>query len=213
MPLVSDLCDEIVSLNSALGLDLKGQLQPGATSDAIDSFEAELPIVFPSSLRELYQWSEGLKDDAAVGCEMFPWYGFESLKVSSEMFHVLSGAKDFPRFREADNKWRFPVFHGGGTDFYCMRCQSEVSADGVIVDDMSDADPFPAFISLEAMLLTIRDAYRLGVYYLGADGRLSCGVDTYHTSGPLEGQLKSVDIGDFKAIARKYNPGIACWTK
>lgn len=140
------------------------------------------------------------------------WYGYELLKTCYEMFHILSEADDFPRFRKT-NEWWFPVFHGGGTDFYGVTCKCEASADGVVVHNMSDAGPFPACVSLEAMLSTVRDACRFGAYYLGADGRLSCGVDTYHTSGPLEGQLKSVDIGDFKAIARKYNPGIASWTK
>lgn len=55
MTLIFDLCSAIVSLNTALGLDQRGQLLPGAPSEAIDSGESRLPFALPASLREMYR--------------------------------------------------------------------------------------------------------------------------------------------------------------
>jgi hypothetical protein len=171
---------------------------------------AKLPFKLPRSVIELYKWSEGQRPQTGVGNDFFPGYGMDALPEAIQLYTELTTETEFPRYRDGGRHW-FPVFRSGGIDTFAVTCGKKVTADGEVINDAKESEPAPAFGSLEAMLRTLLRCYEMNVYYVDKTGQLTVGLATYHTKGRLSGYLKSVDTSGFIAIAREFNPGIACW--
>lgn len=210
MPEVQDLCNKIVEQQRKLGMKTPDFLLPGMSIGAYESRVKSLPFHLPESAKEMYLWSEGLHPSRGVGTSFCPYYGFESLSVSVEMYLLLSSQQDFPRFANETHRW-FPMFHGGSTDFLGIVTAESKVGDGEVYDDMHDDSPEVAYLNLESMLRTVLAAFEQGIYYIDSYGSLNVGKHILHEDGPLQGHLMSVDLSAFKELARKYNPGVPAW--
>lgn len=217
MTQIGELCSQIVKHLTRLGLQTESNMLPGLSEKKFRELTAGLPFVFPRSVVDLYQWSEGLQPRSGIGNGFFPGYGMDSLPEMLEMYRELSTASDYPRFRSSGLQW-FPIFRSGGTDFYGVCCTNSTTDDGEVVDDDNEGEhrdcvtpPEVQFVSLEAMLRTLLRCYETGVYFVDEQGRLTVGVKTYFDDGPLKGCLKNVNLSRFKEVARQFNPDLKCW--
>lgn len=190
MAFIAQLCDDIVAELTAIGSPIATMLLPGLPEADIRKEELHLPFVFPTSLIEMYKWRNGTDSQFETGTSFFPWWTFDGLPESVERYKELAAPQD----EHWDAKW-FPIFSSSDVSTYGICCQDTPADDGEIVHFEYLTGSRVEFVSLEAMLQTILEAYKGGVIFLGSDNEID------------------VDDEAFAAIARQHNPGVKRWTE
>jgi cell wall assembly regulator SMI1 len=188
MPSVSDYCDGIVAQLTALGSCIEQLLQPGASAKRIREAEGMFSFAFPTSLVEMYKWRNGTR--LVEGSAFFPWWVFDSLEESLGRYETFKNASDEKTWKA---NW-FPVFSASDVSSIGIVCSPSRAADAEIVWFEYTLGTEVAFVSLEAMLVTISRAYQVGAIFMTDSGE--------------------IDLNDsaFAKIARKHNPGVTRWT-
>ena len=160
---IAELCNEIVSHASNLGIQTPLALCPGISKKNVASATSGLPFAIPAALVELYIWRNGTQSAAKPLVDFFPGYAFEPIHDSIQIYSQLV---EFP-------DWQYdwmPIFRSGGADFYCAKCGPTALHDTPIVNVANELPPFEEFPSLVVMLQVLVACYNKKIFYLDKTG-------------------------------------------
>jgi cell wall assembly regulator SMI1 len=120
--MISNLIDRMDKWLAANRPDYHSELQPGATNEELDAFEAKFNFSLPEDFRELYQWRNGQSGSASLEHNrMFSSLG--EIASTKEMLDGMIGTDfDSPKW------WRrgwVPFLANGGGDHLCVDLSAE----------------------------------------------------------------------------------------
>lgn len=194
-----------------IGLDVEAYMNPPAAIGEINRAASTLTFSLPSNVVDFYQWKNGVRLEGQT-CEyrMFPRFVFPSLKEAVETTKALVAAADDPEI-QWHKSW-FALATDLAGDYLAIQAGQESGNYGTIFAIQQAVDPYPAFWSFEAMLLSILECYKSGAYFLDADGfldeqsELSDPIYRAHNYGlsPLHLIPKEKLLEDIKRAKRKF---------
>ncbi len=163
-------------------------LKPGIPGEEVRSLLGSVGFTENSELLELYGWHNGTSTAgvAAVGdIQLFP--GFYLLSVEDAIVNY--------RTFVTDARWVpgwLPIFGNGGGDFYIVDLSSAVG-DPVHHFRIEESEHPIEFSSLSAMLSTLAQAFKRGIFFVDPSGYLE------------------MDDFAFGSLAAELNPDVAWW--
>jgi cell wall assembly regulator SMI1 len=171
MSAITTYLTQIMDEAHKLGVDIEGNMYPGASIEEIKKATRALPFDLPEDIVELYLWRNGVRLKGQ-SCEfrIFPRLLFQSINVSVETTRILISSSDEPLVRWRKTWYSLATDLAG--DYYALDATRDGQARGRIFAVMEATDPYPAFWSFEAMLLSVLECYRMGTYFLDESGFL-----------------------------------------
>lgn len=135
-------------------------LKPLSAAEVQQHKEA-FPFGFPQALSELYQWHNGMKDNAPF----FNEYTFYPLEDALDEYELAQEEETGLK-----KSW-FPVFGYQGS-FFAVECDVLNPQHGCIYFCEVEDEPHLWYDSLEKMLMTVRICFEQKAYFLDDDGIL-----------------------------------------
>lgn len=172
-------------------------LQPGLSDAQIDQRIQSLPFALPQSLREMYRWHNGQRDNQPF----FSHYTFFPLEEALEEY-LLARETAAESGKEWQPGW-FPVFGFQG-DFFLLDLSQSQGLSPVYLY-LSDETEVPIWYeSLEQMLKTLCVYFEQGAYYLDEDGLL---LEDFELSEQIRLRLnRNVDYYAEMEVDREFEP-------
>ncbi|PIQ28881.1 hypothetical protein COW36_09470 [bacterium (Candidatus Blackallbacteria) CG17_big_fil_post_rev_8_21_14_2_50_48_46] len=137
-------------------------LQAPLTLEQIQKLSSELPFSLPEELIELYQWHNGQSNNRPF----FGGYTFYPLEEAIEEYQLaLETSEEEGRLWKAS--W-FPVFGFQG-DYFVLDCESELQPSPIFMSLDSESLAPCWYENLEKMLLTLKQCFEKGAYFLDED--------------------------------------------
>jgi cell wall assembly regulator SMI1 len=138
-------------------------LQPGASDQALDAFEADFALTLPDAFRQLYRWRNGQHPNSSA-----PLHGnrtFCSLQDVASIKRTLDGMidSDFDDARYWRRGW-VPFLHNGGGSYLCLDLAADDGGEaGQLIAFWKRDDDRPIeFASIEAWLSSLLAAMEDG---------------------------------------------------
>ncbi len=135
---------------------------PALSKTEIQAQKEAFPFEFPQAVYELYQWHNGMKNNAPL----FNEYTFYPLEDALDEYDLAQDEEGLLK-----PSW-FPVFGDQGS-FYAVECDLLHPQRGcVYFCDSAEEEPHLWYDSLEKMLMTLRVCFEQKAYFLDDDGIL-----------------------------------------
>ncbi len=175
-------------------------LQPGLTTEEIESKVKDLPFRLTQEVYELYQWRNGMIDDGSC---FFRYYRFLPLEETNLCEEAWGLSLPFG--------W-FPLFEFEG-EFFAAVGAEENTENSLILHTYEGIDII--YRSLTNMMLYIAECYETGVYYIGESGELEenriAAKNILLKYNPefhsiLEARTETVNNLDGSQVINKYHP-------
>ncbi|HKQ37169.1 MAG TPA: hypothetical protein VJ063_03760 [Verrucomicrobiae bacterium] len=170
MSQIADIGNEILSLQTALGLDNPGNYRPGLTQAELASCALFRNVSEPSELHDLFAWRNGTVENGIPMGRLWIKPGFYVLSSDDAVRenHYCSEHCDYWK-----SSW-FPLLTNGagGRHFYDIDKLIAGKACVMNFDTESQQIVNQMYDSIESMLRTILTCYQSGAYFLALDGYL-----------------------------------------
>lgn len=167
---------------------LQRSLQAGLPASTVQKALAGVGLAAPPELETLYGWRDGTSTagvPAVDDIHLFP--GFYLLSVADAVANYRAFA--------TDSRWTdgwLPIFANGGGDFYVLDLSSP-AARAVRHFRIDESEHPIEFNSLDAMLMTLAEAFERGIFFVDPGGYLE------------------MDDLVFGELAAELNPDVDWW--
>lgn len=181
--------DRIYAQLERLGRDeVIRRLQPALTPDEIQRRLADIGLVAPQDVIELYSWHNGTRVEPGTYLDSVHFFpGFSFLSLDDAVRHYVAFRDD----ERWDRGW-LPIFANGGGDFYAVVACSPFPVVGFLIDQREHPVEYE---SLDAMVSTLSESFDQGAFFVDQRGYLESD-DRRHAE-----------------IARRNNPSVALWSE
>lgn len=192
---ITEYAEKILQHQQQMGHTAANMLKQGLREGHIRDLAKLYDLDFPDALVELYQWRNGLNFKMSSNeilpmgkLAFFPGYCFLSIEDAVNTYN---------RFKLQNEDWDkdwFPIFWNSGGCLFAINCNRESPDAGKLIEYGSvyfDTDIL--YHSLEDMLFTMSENYRVGGFFIDAETGLSS------------------DDEIFCMLAKDLNPHVPYW--
>jgi len=184
--------DQIFFLLNSYGMAAAKRLNPPLAREAITEETKSLPLVLPESMILLYGWRNGCdvsQGDSLNSLNFHVGYYFMSLEEGLSDYQALT--------EDADSAWDplwYPLFSSGAGDYYAIKCSTEDTEDGPVMDYLKGEPDVPViYQGIVNMIDTLCSAYQRNIIIPDKE------------KGPSIDELK------YNETAHRLNPDVDYW--
>jgi hypothetical protein len=186
---IVELCEELVEIHRHRKRPFVNEFLPGLTEAQIDKQTAGFPFVLPQSVRDIFEWKNGVPWKSGLDRDLAQGMILKPLADTMEDYNMRRESHG-DEFYAAN--W-FPLLNDDYCDAFVIVCSKRKSADCPVLAFFNE---YPntkiTFRSVEQMLITFLAMFQEDVFTLG-DGS----IDT--------------DFAKFRRVGMRLNPDAAAF--